>query len=149
LVTLRKENAERSFSAAEWSPDGRFVAAAVREGQGTRERFAIQVWDATTAARARRFQDGHTSRIAALSWSPDGKRMVSCSHDQTAKVWDVSTGAAALTLTGHAGDALPGSRSPTYWDFGYQPSPSWQHQLRAGLMAWSADGRRLATASHF
>jgi WD40 repeat protein len=33
--------------------------------------------------------------------SPDGKRIVSGSHDKTAKVWDAATGQETLTLKGH------------------------------------------------
>ena len=32
---------------------------------------------------------GHTGRVNALAWSPDGTRIVSGSADQTAQVWDV------------------------------------------------------------
>ena len=32
---------------------------------------------------------GHTDVVNSVSFSPDGKRLASASHDQTVKVWDV------------------------------------------------------------
>ena len=34
---------------------------------------------------------------------PDGRRVVSASHDETLKVWDVATGECLATLEGHSG----------------------------------------------
>jgi WD40 repeat protein len=143
VARLQKENAERSLWGAQWSPDGRLLAVGVEAGQNP-PKFTIHLWDVARAARVRAFQGEHAARIAALRWSPDGKRLVSCSWDQSAKVWDVSTGACALTLLGHAGDTPPG---PGAYD--YQPNPGWQNQLQIGPMAWSPDGRRIASASRF
>ena len=33
---------------------------------------------------------------------PDGRRVVSASHDKTLKVWDVATGKCVATLEGHS-----------------------------------------------
>ena len=57
----------------------------------------------------------------SASFSPDGQRIVTCSQDQTAKVWDAVTGEELLTLKGHKG-----------WIFSAVFSP---------------DGRHIATAS--
>jgi tetratricopeptide (TPR) repeat protein len=56
-----------------------------------------------------------------VAFSPDGKRIATCSIDHTAKVWDASSGKQEFTLTGH------------------------KDQVRA--IAFSPDGKRLATAS--
>ncbi len=145
VARLQRENAERAVGVGEWSPDGRLVAFAAGEGQQPRVRSTIQLWDVARAARARTLQGEHAGRVAALRWSPDGKRLVSCSWDQTAKVWDVATGACLHTLTGHAGDTPPGAAGA----FNYTPNPGWQSQMRVGPIAWSPDGRRVASASHF
>ena len=34
---------------------------------------------------------GHSSGVTSVSLSPDGKRIVSGSHDRTLKVWDISS----------------------------------------------------------
>jgi glucose repression regulatory protein TUP1 len=41
---------------------------------------------------------GHTRGINAVCVTPDGQRVVTASNDNTAKVWDMSTGACTLTL---------------------------------------------------
>jgi WD40 repeat protein len=46
---------------------------------------------------------GHTQEVTAASFSADGTRIVTGSVDNTAKVWDVRTGAEVLTLDGHTG----------------------------------------------
>jgi WD40 repeat protein len=47
---------------------------------------------------------GHTEPITDLAFSPDGTMIVSASLDDTAKLWDASTGAELLTLSGHTDD---------------------------------------------
>ncbi len=59
--------------------------------------------------------------MAAASFSPDGRRVVTASIDRTARIWDAASGAALFTLTGH------------------------EEPLRAA--SWSPDGSRIATAS--
>src|SRR5260370_3770620 len=44
---------------------------------------------------------GHENHILDASCSSDGRRIVTASHDQTARVWDAETGAALLVLRGH------------------------------------------------
>jgi len=46
---------------------------------------------------------GHSSPVYSVSWSPDGRSIVSGSHDKSIKVWDVSRGTCTATLTGHSG----------------------------------------------
>jgi WD40 repeat protein len=145
VARLQREGTERSLTAAQWSPDGRLVAAVVQQNQQGREKYTIQLWDVATGARVRTFQGEHTARVAILRWGQDGKRLVSCSWDRSAKVWDVATGACTHTLLGHAGDVPPG---PGNFN-NYEPQPGWQHQLQIGPMAWSPDGRRVASASRF
>jgi len=45
---------------------------------------------------------GHTDGVYSVSFSPDGKRIVSGSGDNTLKVWDAQTGQETLTLEGHS-----------------------------------------------
>ncbi len=44
---------------------------------------------------------GHTDWVRSAYFSPDGTMVVTASDDQTARVWDGSTGAELLVLTGH------------------------------------------------
>jgi len=45
---------------------------------------------------------GHSSAVWGCAFSPDGKKVVSASHDKTLKLWDVETGAEIRTFTGHS-----------------------------------------------
>ena len=48
--------------------------------------------------------EGHEGVVTAITVTPDGKRIVSGSHDRTIRVWDMETGAAiGNTLEGHKG----------------------------------------------
>ena len=44
---------------------------------------------------------GHGDGVTSVAFSPDGKRLASCSTDKTIKLWDVATGQETLTLKGH------------------------------------------------
>lgn len=62
------------------------------------------------------------SRVNSADYSPDGKKILMASRDQTAKIWYAVTGKEILTLTGHDGEEI---ESETY----------------------SPDGQRVVTAS--
>src|SRR5664279_1778676 len=44
---------------------------------------------------------GHTDNVNSCAFSPDGRRIVSASRDNTLKIWDAESGAELATLTGH------------------------------------------------
>ncbi len=64
---------------------------------------------------------GHNSVIHDVAFSADGQRLISGSHDNTARVWSVTDGQCEFVLRGHTGDI---------------------HGV-----AFAPDGRRCATAS--
>lgn len=43
----------------------------------------------------------YSKRINSVSYSPDGKKIVSASTDKTVKIWDATTGECLKTLEGH------------------------------------------------
>ena len=71
----------------------------------------IKLWDISTG-RILRTLDGHTSKVNALSFSNDGKLLVSGSYDKTIKVWEVSTGMNLQTLEGHTSPVQTVAFSP-------------------------------------
>lgn len=50
------------------------------------------------------FTGQHAWRVGALAFSPDGKRLVSSSKDNSIRLWDVETGVAHAVLSGHVAD---------------------------------------------
>ena len=64
---------------------------------------------------------GHALRVTSCAYSPDGRRIVSASEDNTLKVWDAETGEERFTLEGHTGVVTS--------------------------CAYSSDGRRIVSAS--
>jgi len=45
--------------------------------------------------------EGHTEAVTSVSFSPDGKKIVSGSWDNTLKIWNANTGQEIITLKGH------------------------------------------------
>jgi RNA polymerase sigma factor (sigma-70 family) len=78
----------RKVQALAVSPDGRLLAAA--EGIGS----SRNVWVYETASgRVLKKLAGHDDEVNDLAFSPDGRRLVSGSRDQTGLVWDVTLSA--------------------------------------------------------
>lgn len=55
---------------------------------------------------------GHKRGVAGVKFSPDGKRIASCSADCTLKIWSAATGALQHTLEGHLAGVSALSWSP-------------------------------------
>jgi WD40 repeat protein len=55
---------------------------------------------------------GHTGALRSAAFSPDGKRVVTASLDQTARLWDVETGKEIVALRGHTNAAWSATFSP-------------------------------------
>jgi WD40 repeat protein len=61
----------------------------------------LKVWD-LASGRAEATLEGHADVVSACAVTPDGRRVVSASWDNTLKVWDLASGRAEATLEGHA-----------------------------------------------
>lgn len=70
-------------SAADLSPDGRRIAIA--------SGHAVRLWDIEASDFVGRPMS-HADRVASVSSSADGRRLVTGSWDRTARVWDAASG---------------------------------------------------------
>ena len=99
----------------------------------------------------------------SVAFSPDGKRLVSGSEDETVKVWDAETGQETLTLKGHTGQCQqrgvqPGrqaarQRQPDQYGEGVGRRTGQEtltlkgHTDGVSQRGFSPDGKRIVTGS--
>ena len=112
-----------------YSPDGTILAAGT--GNGTIQFWEVEnrrrrptrimpglrgpagevtLWEVETGQHLSTLK-GHEHRIFSLAFSPDGTTLASGAEDDTAKLWDVSTGNNLATLK-HSNDVLSVAFSP-------------------------------------
>ena len=103
-----------------FSQNGNMLAAALNAEQATEDyRFTVHVWDIPDR-KLNLTLKGHTDKVNALAFTPDGKMLASGSDDGTIQLWDISIGVPTLSL--RAG--------------------------KTGALAFSSDGKMLASANN-
>ncbi|MFO1001163.1 MAG: hypothetical protein U0936_12530 [Planctomycetaceae bacterium] len=82
--------------------------------------MTVRIWDKELESKTLLLA-GHNHAVRGICFSPDGSRILSGSHDRSARIWDVTSGKQLVCL------------------------PLNEQYLRC--VAWSADGRRLAVGT--
>uniref|UniRef100_UPI0021BEF80D pentapeptide repeat-containing protein n=1 Tax=Frankia gtarii TaxID=2950102 RepID=UPI0021BEF80D len=106
---------------------------------------------------------GHSDTVTGGAWSPDNTRILTTSNDDTARIWDATTGHHQLTLTGHTNTVTSGTWSPdntriltTSWDdtariwdatTGHHQLTLTGHTNTVTSGTWSPDNTRILTTS--
>jgi len=83
------------ITAIEFSPDGKYLATADRNG-------GLHVWDTATAAELFALS-GHSQSISAVSWRSDSKVLASASEDATIRLWEMEKGGSIKNWNAHPG----------------------------------------------
>jgi WD40 repeat protein len=92
---------EATATCVAFSPDGKFLASGTgRWGGALGPTPAIHVWDLATGQELFTLR-GHDQQIAALGFTPGGRKLISASADGSVKVWDLVRGAEERQLWGH------------------------------------------------
>ncbi len=97
------------------SPDGQKVGMGASDSNGS-------LWRVTGGGLRLISKLRHKATVRDVAFSPDGTRLLTASHDGTARIWDSQTGAPISADLKHG-----------HWIFHAE---------------WSADGGRIVTASH-
>jgi len=123
------------------------------------------VWDLSSATPAVTLLEGHRGPVTNVAFGPDGRRVVTGSEDNTARVWDLSGASPVATpLEGHRGPitnvafspdgrrVVTGSEDNTarVWELsGATPAatPLEGHRGPVTNVAFSPDGKRVVTGS--
>jgi len=117
-----------------WSPDGRTIAV---DGYHTRER--LQIWDVTTAKR--KVVGLATSEVSDLTWSPDGKMLLTRGFfDKFVELWDAETGAHLARF-----DQAPPCPKRSFWKTLIHPCDGYEfiHTY------FAAEGHTVITSSEY
>ncbi len=89
------------------SPDGRLVAtgsgiSTVEEGKSVSRDAVVRLWNPKTGELVRTLS-GHTKDVLCLTFSPDGKRLISGGMDGYVIVWNPRTGSEMHRIQAHSG----------------------------------------------
>ncbi|MEU6864560.1 helix-turn-helix domain-containing protein [Streptomyces sp. NPDC046876] len=150
--------------AVAFSPDGRTLAVAAADGTvrlhdptggaaGPDDTGRPATAPATAPAAV---LAGHTGRVDALAYAPDGRTLASAGSDGTVRLWDPATAKELAVLRGHAGEVLGvafspdgrslasggGDRTVRLWDVAGRRTTATLtgHNDDVNAVAWTPDG---------
>lgn len=158
LLWPRRPDAEKlighklGVNDVKFSPDGKTVATASDDA-------SVRLW--SSAGQPLRVITGHAKRVTSVAFSPVTAEIASASGDMSIRLWDLATGIEIRAFLGHeqAVSAIAfhpngAALASVGWDRTLRIWQTQSGELSLSLLtptvmecvAWSADGRTLATA---
>ncbi|HEY7426821.1 MAG TPA: PQQ-binding-like beta-propeller repeat protein [Gemmataceae bacterium] len=137
---------DRSVGALAFSPDSKILAVGDHaDTPGTKQKkerdgaCTVRLWD-VAASRQLRELKGHTGGVTAVAFSPDGRTLVSASHDASLRFWEPVSGKLVRKIQ-VPDDTVPMEFTPNNAEKGID---------YGGVLtlAYSPDGRLLASGSY-
>jgi WD40 repeat protein len=153
-TVLAIETGFSGVAAVIYSPDTTMIAT----GGESKEEF-LKIWDAKTGKFVANLK-GHTGTVYCLTWTADGKTLISGSKDYSIRTWNTTTWQ-QITVWRHTNDVLGIAISPNgrilasasldntarLWNFetGQPIGSPLRHANTARCTSFAPDGKLLAT----
>ncbi|MFO1000050.1 MAG: WD40 repeat domain-containing protein [Planctomycetaceae bacterium] len=103
LILHQQFTAEAAITDSLFSPDGRSIWTSLANGR-------VDEWSYAGPEQRRQFN--HGGPVYGVDSNRDGSIVISCSTDQTVRVWDTLTGQQKFQLNGHTGPVHAIAMSP-------------------------------------
>jgi RNA polymerase sigma factor (sigma-70 family) len=114
---LRRFGDKKTSAPLLFSPDGKVLAVKGSDGGVFSGQHDIELWDPASGHLLHTLK-GHKDRVWSITFSADGKTLISSSDDKTIRFWDVATGKESRQIA---------------------------HENRIGIIALSPDDKLLAS----
>lgn len=167
-VKSRIGDPQFAVNGVAWSPDGKFIAAAIGDETRVTKPGATLLYDATSGELIQSWKL-HKKAVTSVAFSPNGKLLLSTGVAEEVHVYEIDGGKALGYFAGHtrptngvvvlpdsqfaiscSGGGFAGQADVRIWNIatGDEVQKLEDHAARVSTLAVSSDGAMLATGGH-